>query len=138
MDVARRLKSARELAGKTQTQVSKDTGINNKTLSGYERNVSEPDLATFQLLADYYSVSLDYLLGKTSDPELTRKDERDILKKLDSILSEMNSTDALMFDGEEVTMDEESIGLLKSSLENSIRLAKKLAKEKYTPNKYKK
>ena len=138
MDVAKRLKNARELSGKTQTQVSKDTGINNKTLSGYERNVSEPDLATFELLADYYRVSLDYLLGKTSDPALNRKDERDILKKLDSILSEMNSTDALMFDGEEVTMDEESVELLKSSLENSIRLAKKLAKEKYTPKKYKK
>ena len=33
MDIASRLKEARELKGATQTQVSKETGINNKTLS---------------------------------------------------------------------------------------------------------
>jgi transcriptional regulator with XRE-family HTH domain len=70
MDIANRLRNARELTGKSQTQVSKDTGINNKTLSGYERGVSEPDLKTLKLLSDYYGVSLNYLLGNsgTEDP----------------------------------------------------------------------
>ena len=36
--------------GLTQTQVMALTGINNKTLSGYENGVSEPDLQTFALL----------------------------------------------------------------------------------------
>lgn len=60
-----RLKNARENKGVTQTQVYKDTDINNKTLSGYERGVSEPDLHTIKMLADYYNVSLEYLLGKS-------------------------------------------------------------------------
>lgn len=64
MNIAKRLKEARELKGATQTQVSRETGVNNKTLSGYERGVSEPDLATLALLADYYSVTSDYLLGR--------------------------------------------------------------------------
>lgn len=65
MEIAKRLRNARELSGKSQTQVSKDTGINNKTLSGYERGVSEPDLQTFNLLSQYYKVSLEYLLGNS-------------------------------------------------------------------------
>ncbi|OHW62200.1 HTH-type transcriptional regulator ImmR [Andreesenia angusta] len=68
MDIAKRLKEARELKGATQTQVSKDTGINNKTLSGYERKISEPDLETLNTLANYYGVTTDYLLCRTDDP----------------------------------------------------------------------
>lgn len=63
MELAKKLREVRDLLGKSQMQVSKDTGINNKTLSGYERGVSEPDLSTIKLLADYYSTSVDYLLG---------------------------------------------------------------------------
>lgn len=76
MEIARRLKYARDLVNKSQTQVSKDTGINNKTLSGYERGVSEPDLKTLKLLSDYYNVSLNYLLGN-SDIKNPYNEERD-------------------------------------------------------------
>lgn len=58
-----RLKKARENKMLSQIQVYKDTGIHNKTLSGYERGVSQPDLETIVLLADYYDVSIEYLLS---------------------------------------------------------------------------
>lgn len=64
-ELAKRLKYARENKGVTQMQVYKDTGIHNKTLSGYERGISEPDLNTLKLLANYYDTSVDYLLGST-------------------------------------------------------------------------
>lgn len=64
-ELAKRLKYARENKGVTQMQVYKDTGIHNKTLSGYERGISEPDLNTLKLLANYYNTSVDYLLGRT-------------------------------------------------------------------------
>lgn len=57
-----RLKNARENKMLSQIQVYKDTGIHNKTLSGYERGISQPDLETIALLAKYYGVSTDYLL----------------------------------------------------------------------------
>lgn len=59
-----RLKSARLKAGLKQIQVKERTQINNKTLSGYENGVSEPDLNTLTVLADLYNVSTDYLLGR--------------------------------------------------------------------------
>jgi len=61
--VAQRLKAAREKKKLTQVDVYNRTGINNKTLSGYENDVSAPDLETLKMLADLYEVTTDYLLG---------------------------------------------------------------------------
>lgn len=66
--VGKRLKKARQNKGFTQVQVKKLTNIHNKTLSGYENGVSEPDYETLMMLADLYVVSVDYLLGRTDDP----------------------------------------------------------------------
>ena len=47
-----------------------------------------------------------------------------------------NNQDGLMFSGE--PLDDETRELLKASLENSIRIAKINAKQKFTPKKYRK
>ena len=57
------LRLARERLGLTQTEVMRLTGINNKTLSGYENGVSEPDLQTLTALLRLYRASADQLLG---------------------------------------------------------------------------
>ena len=56
-----RLRIARQKAGYKQVQVKEHTQINNKTLSGYENNISEPDINTLNKLAKLYNVSLDWL-----------------------------------------------------------------------------
>lgn len=147
----KRLRILREAKDYSQLQLAKDLSVSNVTLSQYENGVRKPDIETLNKIATYFGVSIDYLLGVSDvrnpykEPEtsseknssLTTKDERDIAKKLSSILDEMsNSSDALMFDGERIEMDEESQELLRASIENSLRLAKRLAKEKYTPKKY--
>lgn len=75
-----RLRIARERKNLKQTQVRDRTGINNKTLSGYENGVSEPDLDTLKVLADLYEVSVDWLSGHTNvlTPSVT-KDKPDEL-----------------------------------------------------------
>lgn len=65
--IASRLKLARERQNLTQVEVYQLTGINNKTLSGYENNVSAPDLDTLVILANLYETSSDYLLGIADD-----------------------------------------------------------------------
>ena len=57
------LKNTREDLDHTQIDVMKRTGINNKTLSGYENGVSEPDLATLVALLNLYNLSADEVLG---------------------------------------------------------------------------
>lgn len=63
-----RLRLAREAKRLTQVQVKKLTNIHNKTLSGYEKEVSEPDIRTLRILANLYETSIDYLVGNTDDP----------------------------------------------------------------------
>lgn len=72
-----------------------------------------------------------------SQGELSTRDEKDIAKRLEAALSDLeNSQDALMFSGE--PLDDETRELLKASLENSIRIAKINAKQRFTPKKYRK
>ena len=124
--------------GVTSYQVSKATGISQSTLSNWKsrRNLLRPDKA--QKIADYFGVSLDYLMtGKEEQKEitLTQKDERDIARRLEETLAELEDmNEGLMFSGE--PLDDETRELLKASLENSIRIAKINAKQKYTPKKY--
>lgn len=120
----------------TQRELSSIINVTEVTVGRYVNDTREPKGSTLRDIASALEVSTDFLLNGIT--VLNKKDEKDISKKLNNILSEMENDGALMFDGEFLDMDEESRELLKSSLENTLRLAKKLAKEKYTPNKYKK
>lgn len=73
-------------------------------------------------------------------PELTPKEEKDIARDLERMLNALDSENGYAaFDGRDIEeMDEEDKELLKASLENSLRLAKRLAKQKFTPKKYRK
>jgi len=75
-----RLRLARDRVGLKQTQVKERTNINNKTLSGYENDVSEPDTNTLVTLAELYGVSFKWLLTGTGEmAEKESKDEEDFL-----------------------------------------------------------
>lgn len=83
--ISERLKYVRELRNITQMQVYNDTGIHHKTLSGYERNVSEPDIETLKKLAEYYNVDINYLLGTTNDINFQIKRFENLIKLSDFI-----------------------------------------------------
>lgn len=132
-----------ELLNKHQTtayQVAKATGISQNTFSDWKKGRSTPKIDKMQKIADYFGVSVDYLLGKPvqkeTPPALTKKDERDIEHKLAETLNALDSADGLMFDGE--PLDDITRELLETSLRNSLEMAKKIAKQKYTPKKYRK
>lgn len=127
--------------GVRTSDVSKETGITASTFTDWKNGRSNPKLEKLQKIADYFGVTIEYLMTgnepeKDFDPKLTSKDERDIIKKVDDILSQLNSGEALMFDGE--PMNEETMELLRASLENSVKMAKITAKKKFTPKKYRK
>lgn len=74
------------------------------------------------------------------EDEFSAKDERDIQKELQKMIEGLGSQNGYAaFDGGTIDdMDEEDRELLIASLENSLRLAKRLAKQKFTPKKYRK
>lgn len=79
-------------------------------------------------------------LTKDADTLLkaSKKDERDIQKRLQSILDDLDDKADLNFYNGSEEMDDETKELLRISIESSIRLAKERAKKKFTPKKYKK
>lgn len=51
----------------SQAELSKRIGIARTTYSGYENGTREPDHATLEKLADFFDVSIDYLLGRSNE-----------------------------------------------------------------------
>lgn len=58
------LKLLRNNEGKTQKSIADFLNVTQQTYCGYELETSEPNLKTLIKLADYYNVSLDYLVGR--------------------------------------------------------------------------
>ena len=67
--IGRILKNTREDLDLTQLKVMEMTGINHKTLSGYENGVAEPDLQSLATLCRLYRLSLDVVLGLRPTPD---------------------------------------------------------------------
>ena len=57
-----RLKKLREDKGITQLKLAMDLNMNQNNISRYENGTREADYETLIKLADYFDVSIDYLL----------------------------------------------------------------------------
>lgn len=56
----------------TQAELQKQTGIEQALLSKYENGQRVPTTQALIALADFYGVSIDYLLGRTDRREVSR------------------------------------------------------------------
>ena len=63
-----RLKELRKAKNMTQQRLAIELGMNQNTISRYENGEREADYRTLILLADYFNVSIDYLLERTENP----------------------------------------------------------------------
>lgn len=63
-----RLRDLRRKKGDAYCEFAKRLHISESTLSRWELGVSEPNYQTLRELADYFGVSVDYIIGKTEDP----------------------------------------------------------------------
>ena len=92
--------------GITVTELCRQCKISRASLSdlkvGRKKNLSTKNLSK---IADYLNVPIEFLLNmeQKETPVLTRRDERDIAKRLDMILGDLGDAEAsLMFDGEPI------------------------------------
>lgn len=147
--LSERLRLLRKNNKLTQKEVAEYLDMTESGYGYYEQNRNQPSLETLSKLAEKYNVSVAYLTGETNEPKpvkkdlpsLTPKDERDIAKDLEKIINNLeNPNDGYAaYDGQTLDdMDEEDRELLIAALEQSMRIAKQIAKKKYTPKKYRK
>lgn len=126
--------------GITQYELSEMTGIPVSTLSGYFAMRSTPNAGNIQKIADALHIDKSDLDPRFSnsilkndaneEPELNRRDEREIASDLEDM---MNSISSAAFEGED---DIEDIEAFKATIKAAMIQAKKIAKKKYTPKKY--
>ena len=84
-----RIRELREKAGLRQIDVAKATCIDQKTLSNYETGKTSPDSYSLIQLADFFDVSIDYLVGRI-DSLHTSVSKEEVYKKIDIIRQELN------------------------------------------------
>lgn len=75
------LKSLREEKNILQSQLANELNISQSQYSKYENGIHEPDINTLIILANYFNVSTDYLLGISKV-----KTENELLQELDQEL----------------------------------------------------
>lgn len=63
---AERLKFLRENSGLTQQGVADILNVSRATIAGYETKGKQPDYEKLTKLAEYFNVSVDYLLGRSN------------------------------------------------------------------------
>ena len=67
-----RLKELRKSRGISQLKLAIDLNMNQNSISRYENGEREADYATLVRFADYFDVSVDYLLERTDIPKVNR------------------------------------------------------------------
>lgn len=85
-NIKNRIRDLREDKDLRQIDVSKATGIDQKTLSNYETGKTNPDSYSIIKLADFFGVSTDYLLGYS---DINIKTVKDIYNALNNIEKEI-------------------------------------------------
>lgn len=126
--------------GVSSYKVAKEAGVTQTALSNWKSGRSTPTAKTLQKIADYFGVTIDYLMtgDNSSEQGLTARDNRDIAKDLDNIMKKLTSGEngPASYNGEEISP--EAAELFKDELEIALKRLKLINKEKYTPKKYKK
>ncbi len=65
-----RLKELRKSRNISQLKLAMDLGMNQNSISRYENMEREADYQTLIAFADYFGVSIDYLLERTDNPKI--------------------------------------------------------------------
>jgi transcriptional regulator with XRE-family HTH domain len=105
-----------EQKGITLTELERKVGIGRSTIRNWDK--SSPTTDKLQKVADYFNVSIDYLLGRDYE------NRNDIAKAMEKIKWQLMTEQSLMFDGK--ILDKENKTLLIEGIEREIRIMKRL------------
>ena len=67
-----RLKEIRKSKGITQVKLAIGLNTTQNTMSRYENGKNEPGIRELIQIADYFNISIDYLLGRTDNPQMNK------------------------------------------------------------------
>ena len=140
--VGERIKINRKEKGFTQKELAEKANLSRSHIASIEGNQYTPSLTTLTEIAAALNIDSALLISDNPEsiakpkPDLTKKDKMEIDEYLNNFEDELLSQTGLMFNGEPMT--QESKEKLIAAMRIGAEMAKKEAKEKYTPKKYRK
>lgn len=134
MSISKNIKKLRLEHNLSQKEFAKIAGVSDKAVSTWENGTKEPRMGTIQKIADFFGIKKSDIIEDNDNdlPELTEKDEREIESDLEDM---MNSMASAACEGDD---DFEDVEAFKSAIKVAMVQAKRIAKKKYTPKKYRK
>lgn len=136
MTTFERIKKLAKQKNKNLQQVAKELKYGENYF--YSLNAGkQPTAEKLQEIADYFDVSVDYLLGRTEKKryyDLTEKDKQDIAIQAEKLLEGLDSDAETNYYGE--PLDDEDKEKLYDAIQLALSLTKVKAKKKFTPKKY--
>ncbi len=149
-DIGGNVRNARKQARLTQVELAQKTNLSRSHIGAIETNRYNPSLSTLKVIADAVGVSVSALVGEEvpnisaqdgifkpliNNPPtgLSSKEEREIESDLEDM---MNSMASAAYEADDA--EKEDIEALKAALRLAMMQAKRIAKKKYTPKKYRK
>lgn len=137
-----RLKLVRNEKNLTLDKLAEILGTTKATLSRYENNLREPKNEFTHKCANFFQVSVDYLLGRTdvrtvqkkaNPSSLTSKESEELDKDANKMIDDLK----LSLSKNREYLSEKDYEVLLISTRNLLETMAKKNKEKYTPKKYK-
>ena len=125
--------------GLTPSGAATKIGFNRASVTMWKNTGKAPKQELLVLIADYFGVTTDYLLGMEEEkekPALTEKDRRDIARDLELMMQQLDDSGDLMFDGDPIS--DEARASIRNALQMGLEIAKVKNKERFTPKKYRK
>ena len=124
--------------GITQAELATYMEVSNTTVNNWVKGYKVPRMDKVDKLCSFFKIKRSELLEQppASDdlPDLTQKDEREIMHMMDEMKEKLMQEEGLMFDGQPASP--ESIQSILDAMQIGMEMAKKRNKAKYTPKKY--
>ena len=84
-----RIRDLREDMDLRQSDLAKETGIDQRTISNYEKGKTAPDAYALIKLADFFGVSIDYLVGRVKYDYSTAEKRTQTIEQIKKQLDEL-------------------------------------------------
>ncbi|AQS10614.1 HTH-type transcriptional regulator Xre [Clostridium saccharobutylicum] len=139
-----KIKILRKKKGLTQQELSAAIGVSRSTIGMIEKNLQGTGKETLMKLADFFGVTVDYLLSdneqtenneeikKEIDYSLSIKEQEDIDDEAKKIINELS----MSFSKNKDTLGEEDYFAIENAIRTTLEAIKIKNKKKFTPKKY--
>lgn len=142
MTLASNIRYLRRKQGWGQDLLAEKLGYKSyTTIQKWESGVSEPPLKVVHQIANLFNVDVQDLINSDIEnnssinaSNLNSRDNRDIAKNLEQMMSQLEDGGDLMFDGD--PMSDEARESIRAALQMGLEIAKVKNKERFTPKKY--